>query len=110
MQSQYCHFDDNLPDMPWLMNKQIAGLPTNVGFLQELASHSAFERGLVDTHFIERYKDDLLSISTKSSEESHGVSELGAILAAACICKKDHITSKESQRMLDLPFAFFFQQ
>jgi 3-methylcrotonyl-CoA carboxylase alpha subunit len=93
--------------MPWLMNKQIAGLPTNVGFLQELASHSAFERGLVDTHFIECYKDDLLSISTKSSEESHGVSELGAILAAACICKKDHITSKESQRMLDLPFAFF---
>ncbi|CAD6269633.1 unnamed protein product [Miscanthus lutarioriparius] len=81
-----------------LSNFQIAGLPTNVGFLQELASHSAFERGLVDTHFIERYKDDLLSISTKSSEESHGVSELGAILAAACICKKDHITSKESQR------------
>jgi pyruvate carboxylase len=73
--------------MPWLMNKQIAGLPTNVGFLQELASHSAFERGLVDTHFIECYKDDLLSISTKSSV--------------------DHITSKESQRMLDLPFAFF---
>ena len=65
---------------------------------------------LVDTHFIERYKDDLLSISTKSSEEYHGVAELGAILAAACICKKDHITSKESQRMLDLPFVFFFQQ
>jgi len=83
---------------PWFMNKQIAGLPTNVGFLQELASHSAFEKGIVDTHFIERYKDDLLSTSTKASGESHGVAELGAILAAACLCKKDHITSKESIR------------
>lgn len=90
------------------MNKQIAGLPTNIGFLQELASHTAFEKGLVDTHFIEHYKDDLLSTSTKSSEESHDVAELGAILAAACICKKDHITSKESLRMLDLPICFFF--
>ncbi|WVZ91177.1 hypothetical protein U9M48_037381 [Paspalum notatum var. saurae] len=81
-----------------LLNFQIAGLPTNVGFLQELASHSAFEKGLVDTHFIERYKDDLLSTSMKSSRESHDVAELGAILAAACICKKDQITSKESLR------------
>ncbi|CAN6356921.1 unnamed protein product [Urochloa humidicola] len=81
-----------------LSNFQIAGLPTNVGFLQELASHSAFEKGIVDTHFIERYKDDLLSTSAKASGESHGVAELGAILAAACICKKDHITSKESIR------------
>ena len=86
------------------MNKQIAGLPTNVDFLQELASHSAFEKGLVDTHFIERYKDDLLSTSMKSSRESHDVAELGAILAAACICKKDQITSKESLRMFYLPF------
>nr|CAB3466440.1 unnamed protein product [Digitaria exilis] len=78
--------------------QQIAGLPTNVGFLQELASHSAFETGIVDTHFIERYKDDLSSTSTKASGESHDVAELGAMLAAACICKKDHITSKESIR------------
>ncbi|TKW29494.1 hypothetical protein SEVIR_3G398800v4 [Setaria viridis] len=81
-----------------LSNFQIAGLPTNVGFLQELASHSSFEEGIVDTHFIERYKDDLLSTSTKASGESRDVAELGAILAAACICKKDHITSKESIR------------
>ncbi|KAF8692178.1 hypothetical protein HU200_039780 [Digitaria exilis] len=81
-----------------LSNFQIAGLPTNVGFLQELASHSAFETGIVDTHFIERYKDDLSSTSTKASGESHDVAELGAMLAAACICKKDHITSKESIR------------
>ncbi|CAL4891135.1 unnamed protein product [Urochloa decumbens] len=81
-----------------LSNFQIAGLPTNVGFLQELASHSAFEKGIVDTHFIERYKDDLLSTSAKASGDSHGVAEFGAILAAACICKKDHITSKESIR------------
>ncbi|GJN35424.1 hypothetical protein PR202_gb24200 [Eleusine coracana subsp. coracana] len=76
----------------------IAGLPTNVGFLEELASHSAFEKGLVDTHFIERYKDDLKSISAKSSDESRDLAEFGAILAAACICKKDHVTSEESPR------------
>lgn len=81
-----------------LSNFQIAGLPTNVGFLQELASHSAFEKGLVDTHFIDRYKDDFVSTSAKSSGESHDVTELGGILAAACICKKDHITSEESLR------------
>lgn len=81
-----------------LSNFQIAGLPTNVGFLQELAGHSAFEKALVETHFIERYKDDLLSTSAKTSDESHDAVELGAILAAACICKKDHIASEESLR------------
>ncbi|KAK3140184.1 hypothetical protein QOZ80_5AG0397220 [Eleusine coracana subsp. coracana] len=81
-----------------LSNFQIAGLPTNVGFLEELASHSAFEKGLVDTHFIERYKDDLKSISAKSSVESRDLAEFGAILAAACICKMDHVTSEESPR------------
>jgi pyruvate carboxylase len=100
IESWCIHFDNNFTVIPWFVNIQIAGLPTNVGFLQELASHSSFEKGIVDTHFIERYKDDLLSTSTKASGESHDVAELGAILAAACICKKDHITSKESIRML----------
>ena len=93
------------------MNRQIAGLPTNIAFLQELAGHSAFERGLVDTHFIERYKNDLLSISGKASGEAHDAAELGAILAAACICKKDHITSEESLRMLySCPFFLLLRQ
>jgi 3-methylcrotonyl-CoA carboxylase alpha subunit len=82
------------------MDKQIAGLPTNVGFLQELAGHSAFEKGLVDTHFIERYQNDLLSTSTQALSGSHEAEELGAILAAACICKKDHVSSEVSLRML----------
>uniref|UniRef100_A0A453JQR7 Methylcrotonoyl-CoA carboxylase subunit alpha, mitochondrial n=1 Tax=Aegilops tauschii subsp. strangulata TaxID=200361 RepID=A0A453JQR7_AEGTS len=81
-----------------LSNFQIAGLPTNVAFLQELAGHNAFERGLVDTHFIERYKDDFQSTSAKASGEAHDAAKLGAILAAACICKKDHISSEESLR------------
>uniref|UniRef100_A0A0E0RJR1 Methylcrotonoyl-CoA carboxylase subunit alpha, mitochondrial n=1 Tax=Oryza rufipogon TaxID=4529 RepID=A0A0E0RJR1_ORYRU len=79
-----------------LSNFQIAGLPTNVGFLQELAGHSAFEKGLVDTHFIERYQNDLLSTSTQALSGSHEAEELGAILAAACICKKDHVSSEVS--------------
>jgi 3-methylcrotonyl-CoA carboxylase alpha subunit len=83
-----------------LMNRQIAGLPTNIAFLQELAGHSAFERGLVDTHFIERYKNDLLNSAAKASGEAHDAAALGAMLAAACICRKDHIISEESLRML----------
>ncbi|KAL6622593.1 hypothetical protein ACP70R_032472 [Stipagrostis hirtigluma subsp. patula] len=90
-----------------LSNFQIAGLPTNVGFLQELASHSAFEKGLVDTHFIERYKDDFVSTSAKSLDESRGVAELGAILAAACICKKDHTTSEGSLRGDKTPSVWY---
>lgn len=94
------HFDSSLLVILWLMDKQIAGLPTNVGFLQELAGHSAFEKGLVDTHFIERYQNDLLSTSTQALSGSHEAEELGAILAAACICKKDHVSSEVSLRML----------
>ncbi|XP_047049755.1 methylcrotonoyl-CoA carboxylase subunit alpha, mitochondrial-like isoform X1 [Lolium rigidum] len=81
-----------------LSNFQIAGLPTNIAFLQELAGHSAFERGLVDTHFIERYKNDLLNSAAKASGEAHEAAAVGAMLAAACICRKDHIISEESLR------------
>uniref|UniRef100_A0A0D9Y189 Methylcrotonoyl-CoA carboxylase subunit alpha, mitochondrial n=1 Tax=Leersia perrieri TaxID=77586 RepID=A0A0D9Y189_9ORYZ len=81
-----------------LSNFQIAGLPTNVGFLQELSGHSAFEKGLVGTHFIERYQNDLLSTSPQALSGSHEAAQLGAILAAACICKKDHISSEVSLR------------
>ncbi|KAK3013776.1 hypothetical protein RJ639_010135, partial [Escallonia herrerae] len=38
---------------------QVAGLPTNIEFLLKLAKHAAFEKGDVETHFIERFKDEL---------------------------------------------------
>ncbi|KAJ4840729.1 hypothetical protein Tsubulata_026274 [Turnera subulata] len=38
---------------------QVAGVPTNISFLQKLADHRAFEEGNVETHFIEHHKDEL---------------------------------------------------
>ncbi|CAN6462836.1 unnamed protein product [Victoria cruziana] len=57
---------------------QVAGLPTNIGFLQQLASHWAFQKGLVETHFIEHFKSDLFPDSDDAMEktedsDSHGV-------------------------------------
>jgi 3-methylcrotonyl-CoA carboxylase alpha subunit len=76
---------------------QIAGLPTNVSFLRELASHGAFEKGQVETHFIEHYKDDLLIDSAgKTTNKALNASKLSAVLAAACLCQKDHISSAEA--------------
>nr|CAD1834906.1 unnamed protein product [Ananas comosus var. bracteatus] len=57
----------------------------------------AFERGLVETHFIEHHKSDLLVDSAeKLTEEASNAAKLGATLVAACICEKEYITSRES--------------
>lgn len=73
---------------------QVAGLPTNISFLQSLANHWAFQKGLVETHFIENFKNDLFVDSTdKVAKETHAAARLGAALVAACICEMDHISS-----------------
>ncbi|KAG0608458.1 hypothetical protein M758_8G107400 [Ceratodon purpureus] len=65
---------------------QIAGLPTNIGFLKTLASHHAFAAGDVDTHFIDRFKADLLPSTQSESIQEPCVpkaTQYGAALAAA---------------------------
>lgn len=65
---------------------QIAGLPTNIGFLKTLASHHAFAAGDVDTHFIDRFKADLLPSTQSNSIDEPLVpnaTQYGAALAAA---------------------------
>lgn len=66
---------------------QIAGLPTNIGFLKALVGHPAFAAGDVDTHFIDRFKADLLPLSQDStSKQKINVPQetrYGAALAAA---------------------------
>ncbi|KAJ0982498.1 hypothetical protein J5N97_010753 [Dioscorea zingiberensis] len=52
-----------------LLNFQVAGLPTNINFLQRLADHWAFAKAYA--------------------------AKLSAALVAACICDREHITSKE---------------
>ncbi|KAG4981897.1 hypothetical protein JHK84_026995 [Glycine max] len=71
---------------------QVAGLPTNVHFLQKLANHRAFANGNVETHFIDNYKEDLFvdannSVSVKEAYEAAG---LNASLVAACLIEKEH--------------------
>ncbi|XP_078149550.1 methylcrotonyl-CoA carboxylase alpha chain isoform X2 [Carex rostrata] len=93
-----------------LSDFQIAGLPTNVSFVRDLASHWAFEKGQVETHFIEHYKDDLLIDSaSKATNEALNASKLSAVLAAACLCQKEHITSAEAipcnDRLVSLWYA-----
>lgn len=69
-----------------LLHFQIAGLPTNIGFLKTLASHHAFVAGDVDTHFIDRFRADLLPSTQAGSVQEPSVpkaTQYGAALAAA---------------------------
>ncbi|XP_058072459.1 methylcrotonoyl-CoA carboxylase subunit alpha, mitochondrial isoform X3 [Magnolia sinica] len=80
-----------------LLKFLVAGLPTNISFLQRLANHWAFENGQVETHFIEHFKDDLFVASTDTiAKDSWASAKLSATLVAACVCKLEQISSKES--------------
>ncbi|XP_039030940.1 methylcrotonoyl-CoA carboxylase subunit alpha, mitochondrial-like [Hibiscus syriacus] len=77
---------------------QVAGVPTNINFLQKLANNKAFEEGNVETHFIEHHKDDLF-VDPKNKviyEEAYSAARFGAKLVAACLCNKEHSALKES--------------
>ncbi|KAH7661479.1 3-methylcrotonyl-CoA carboxylase alpha subunit protein [Dioscorea alata] len=78
-----------------LLNFQVAGLPTNINFLQRLANHWAFAQGVVETHFIEKFKNDLFLDSSEEVAKAHNAAKVSAALVAACICDREHITSKE---------------
>ncbi|KAK2987156.1 hypothetical protein RJ640_019716 [Escallonia rubra] len=71
---------------------QVAGLPTNIEFLLKLANHAAFEKGDVETHFIERFKDELFidPSNSVSVQKAYDDAKHSAALVAACICEKEH--------------------
>ncbi|XVF32528.1 hypothetical protein REPUB_Repub17cG0090400 [Reevesia pubescens] len=77
---------------------QVAGVPTNISFLQRLAIHRAFEEGNVETHFIEHHKDDLFVDPNNKviSEDAYDAARFGANLVAACLCEKECSALKES--------------
>lgn len=79
----------------WLISppSQVAGLPTNINFLQKLADHWAFESGKVETHFIDNYKDDLFVDPNNSvlAKEAYEAARLSASLAVACLIEKEHV-------------------
>ncbi|CAN0898164.1 Methylcrotonoyl-CoA carboxylase subunit alpha, mitochondrial [Linum grandiflorum] len=75
---------------------QVAGVPTNISFLQKLANHREFENGNVETHFIEHHKNDLFVDSNNSVlvKEARDKARSIAALVAACLCEKDHCASR----------------
>ncbi|KDP21417.1 hypothetical protein JCGZ_21888 [Jatropha curcas] len=77
---------------------QVAGVPTNISFLQKLADHRSFEEGEVETHFIEHHKDDLFTDPNNSllAKEAYNSARFSAALLAACLCEKEHSALKES--------------
>ncbi|RAL45146.1 hypothetical protein DM860_015552 [Cuscuta australis] len=77
---------------------QVAGLPTNIDFLSKVVHHYAFENGELETHFIEQYKDDLLSSASSlgTAQEAYRVMRHGASIAVACICKMELEASRNS--------------
>ncbi|KAJ0982477.1 hypothetical protein J5N97_010732 [Dioscorea zingiberensis] len=67
----------------------------NSSITRRLADHWAFAKGLVETHLIENFKNDLFLISPDEVAKAHSAGKLSAALVAACICYREHITSKE---------------
>ncbi|CAI6010869.1 unnamed protein product [Closterium sp. NIES-65] len=51
---------------------EVAGVPTNLALLQAVACHAGFERADVDTHFIQRHHDQLMT-SPVTSPAAGGV-------------------------------------
>ncbi|XWS76360.1 hypothetical protein CRYUN_Cryun01aG0169700 [Craigia yunnanensis] len=78
--------------------QQVAGVPTNIKFLQRLANHRAFEGGNVETHFIEHHKDDLFVDPNNKviSEDAYDAARLSANLVVASLCEKESSALKEN--------------
>ncbi|KAF8111561.1 hypothetical protein N665_0074s0089 [Sinapis alba] len=81
-----------------LSNFQVAGVPTNINFLQKLASHKEFAVGNVETHFIEHHKSDLFADESNpaAAEVTYKAAKHSAALVAACVSAIEHSASNES--------------
>ncbi|GAV78385.1 CPSase_L_chain domain-containing protein/Biotin_lipoyl domain-containing protein/Biotin_carb_C domain-containing protein/CPSase_L_D2 domain-containing protein [Cephalotus follicularis] len=77
---------------------QVAGVPTNINFLEKLANHWAFKDGSVETHFLEHHKDDLFVDPNNLglAKEAYSGARFSAALLAACVCEKEQSALKES--------------
>lgn len=78
---------------------QIAGVPTNLGFLGALAGHPSFAAGDIHTHFISQFQEDLLPSPSPGEaaqlpwgggpEGGDGGGISAAAVAAAAVCIQD---------------------
>ncbi|KAK9144785.1 hypothetical protein Sjap_004688 [Stephania japonica] len=78
-----------------LKGGKVAGLPTNINFLQRLSDHWAFKDEQVETHFIEHIKNELLGDPSNEmlKAEAYNTATFAATLVAACACQKEHQVS-----------------
>ncbi|XP_010481551.1 PREDICTED: methylcrotonoyl-CoA carboxylase subunit alpha, mitochondrial-like [Camelina sativa] len=81
-----------------LSNFQVAGVPTNINFLQKLASHKEFAVGNVETHFIEHHGSDLFADESNpaAAEVAYKAVKHSAALVAACVSAIEHSAWNES--------------
>ncbi|CAN6903285.1 unnamed protein product [Brassica oleracea] len=81
-----------------LSNFQVAGVPTNINFLQKLASHKEFAVGNVETHFIEHHKTDLFADESNpaAADLAYKAAKHSAALVAACVSAIEHSAWNES--------------
>lgn len=81
-----------------LSNFQVAGVPTNINFLQKLASHKEFAVGNVETHFIEHHRTDLFADESNpaAAEMAYKAAKHSAALVAACVSAIEHSSWNES--------------
>jgi 3-methylcrotonyl-CoA carboxylase alpha subunit len=75
---------------------EVAGLTTNLGLLQAVASHPAFEAGEIDTGFLERYAPELLAGSEALPADA---------LALACAALLEARAQGESPEPGDDPYS-----
>ncbi|XP_019098408.1 PREDICTED: methylcrotonoyl-CoA carboxylase subunit alpha, mitochondrial-like [Camelina sativa] len=81
-----------------LSNFQVAGVPTNINFLQKLASHKEFAVGNVETHFNEHHGSDLFADESNpaAAEVADKAVKHSAALVAACVSAIEHSAWNES--------------
>lgn len=63
-----------------LADFEVVGVTTNTGFLGNVVAHPAFSAGLVDTGFIERYRDALFPESAAASDRTLALAALNLML------------------------------
>ena len=59
---------------------KIVGLTTNIAFLKRVIMHDAFMNGIVDTKFIEEYKDSLITSKERIPSSSLAIATLYSLL------------------------------
>lgn len=60
----------------------VVGLPTNIAFLRNAVRHPAFQKGGVDTSFLEEYAEDVLPEASPAPAHVSAIAALGQLLEA----------------------------